>query len=172
MNAPPVNPLLGPSPLPYGFPDFAAIREEHLTEAFAVALAEQRAEVDAITARPGPPTFADTVVALERSGATLRRVSSIFFVLVASLSTRGIGAIEAEVAPRLAAHADAITLDPALFARLDALVAVRHDLGLDPESQRLLERHHRDAVRALPRGSRVRRPPSAGCGPATPSWRS
>ena len=83
-----VNPLLTPSPLPYGFPDFGAIREEHFAEAFAVAMAEHRAEVAAITARPGPPTFDDTVVALERSGATLRRVSAVFFVLVGSCPPR------------------------------------------------------------------------------------
>ncbi|HEX8519216.1 MAG TPA: M3 family metallopeptidase [Pseudonocardia sp.] len=143
-----MNPLLVPSPLPYGFPDFDAIAEEHFVEAFAVGMAEQRAEVDAITTRPVAPTFDDTVVALERSGATLRRVSAVFSTLVASLSTPGVRAIEAELAPRLAAHADAITLDPALFARLDALHAVRHDLDLDPESLRLLERRHRDAVRS------------------------
>jgi peptidyl-dipeptidase Dcp len=143
-----VNPLLQPSPLPGRFPDFTAIREEHFEEAFDAGMAEQRAEVDAITAQPGEPTFADTVVALERSGATLRRVSAVFSVLVGSLATPGIREIEARVAPKLAGHADAITLDPALFARLDALFAVRDDLGLDPESLRLLERRHRDAVRA------------------------
>ena len=111
-------------------------------------MAEHRAEVAAITARPGPPTFDDTVVALERSGATLRRVSAVFFVLVGSLSTPAIRETEARVAPLLAAHADAISLDPALFGRLDALHAVRHELGLDAESLRLLERRHRDAVRA------------------------
>ena len=84
-----MNPLLAPSPLPFGFPDFAAIREEHFAEAFDVAMAEQRAEIAAITALPGPPTFDDTVVALERSGATLRRVSAVFFVLVGSLSHAG-----------------------------------------------------------------------------------
>jgi peptidyl-dipeptidase Dcp len=143
-----VNPLLAPSPLPYGFPDFAAIREEHFADAFVAGIAEQGAEIAEITARPGPPTFEDTVVALERSGATLRRVSAIFSVLVGALSTPAIRETETWVAPQLAAHADAITLDPALFARLDALHAVRHDLGLDAESLRLLERQHRDAVRA------------------------
>jgi len=143
-----VNALLTPSPLPYGFPDFAAIREEHFAEAFDVAMAEQRAEIAAITAQPGSPTFDDTVVALERSGATLRRVSAVFFVLVGSLSTPGIRTAEARVAPLLAAHRDAITLDAALFARLDGLYGTRNELGLDPESLRLLERHHRDAVRA------------------------
>jgi peptidyl-dipeptidase Dcp len=138
--------MLTPSPLPFGFPDFAAIREEHFAEAFDVATAEQRAEIAAIIAQPDPPTFANTIVALERSGATLRRVSAVFWVLAGSLATPGIQDIEKRVAPLLAAHADAILLDPALFARLDALVAAPPDL--DVESLRLLERRHRDAVRA------------------------
>jgi peptidyl-dipeptidase Dcp len=142
------NPFLAPSPLPFEFPDFDAIREEHFRPAFAAGMAEQRAEVDAITADPGPATFENTVVALERSGATLRRVAGVFFTLVGSCSTPGIRGIEAEVAPQLAAHADAITLDPVLFTRIEALFAARHDLGLDAESLRLLERLHRDAVRA------------------------
>ena len=98
-----MNPLLVSSPLEFGFPDFDAVREEHFAEAFEVAMAEQRAEVAAITALPGRPTFDDTVVALERSGATLRRVSAVFFVLVGSLSTPGIRETEALVAPLLAA---------------------------------------------------------------------
>ncbi len=142
------NPFLAPSPLPFGFPDFDAIREEHFLPAFAAGTAEQRAEVDAITADPGPATFENTIVALERSGATLRRVSSVFFTLVGSCSTQGIREIEAEVAPQLAAHADAIVLDPVLFTRIEALFAARHDLDLDAESLRLLERRYRDAVRA------------------------
>ncbi|GAA5127155.1 M3 family metallopeptidase [Pseudonocardia adelaidensis] len=142
------NPFLAPSPLPFEFPDFDAIREEHFLPAFAAGMAEQRAEVDAITADPGPATFENTIVALERSGGVLRRVSNVFFTLVGSCSTPGIREIEAEVAPQLAAHADAIALDPVLFARIEALFAARHDLGLDAESLRLLERRHRDAVRA------------------------
>jgi peptidyl-dipeptidase Dcp len=142
------NPFLTPSQLPFEFPDFDAIREEHFLPAFTAGMAEQRAEVEAITADPGPATFENTIVALERSGALLRRVSSVFFTLVGSCSTPGIREIEAEVAPRLAAHADAITLDPVLFTRIEALFAARHDLELDAESLRLLERYHRDAVRA------------------------
>lgn len=138
------DPFRAPSPLPHGYPELDAIREEHFLPAFEAGMAQQRAEVDAITADPAPPTFDNTVVALERSGAVLRRVSAVFSTLVGSCSTPGIRAIEAEVAPRLAAHADAITLDPALFARLEAISPD----GLDEESRRLLERRHRDAVRA------------------------
>ncbi|MGQ0573911.1 MAG: M3 family metallopeptidase [Pseudonocardia sp.] len=142
------NPFREPSSLPHRYPDLAAIREEHFGPAFDEAMARHRAEVDAITADPGPPTFANTLEALERAGAMLRRVSAVFFTLVGSASTPGIRQIEAEVAPRLSAHRDAIVLDPALFARVDALHAARHDLGLDPESLRLLEERHRAAVRA------------------------
>ena len=142
------NPFLAPSPLPFGYPDFDVIGEEHFAPAFAAGMAEQRAEVDAITADPRPATFENTIVALERSGAVLRRVSAVFSTLAGSASTPGIRAIEAEVAPQLAAHADAISLDAALFARIEALFDARADLGLDAESLRLLERRHRDAVRA------------------------
>src|SRR6478672_8511458 len=117
------NPFLDPSPLPFGYPDFSAIREEHFLPAFVEGMARQRAEVDAIAADPAPPTFENTIVALERSGDVLRRVSAVFFVLAASASTEGIRAVEAEVAPLLAAHADAIRLDPALFARIEAVAA-------------------------------------------------
>jgi peptidyl-dipeptidase Dcp len=142
------NPFLEPSPLPFGYPDFDAIREEHFAEAFEIGMAQQRAEVDVITADPGPVTFENTIVAMERSGEVLRRVGPVFYALVASCSTEGIRAIEADLAPRLAAHRDAITLDPALFARVEALHDARDELGLDPESLWLLERCHRDAVRA------------------------
>lgn len=138
------NPLLAPSSLPFGYPDFDAIREEHFTEAFEAGMAEQRAELAAVTGNPEPATFDNTVVALERSGRTLRRVSLVFSALVGSCSTPGIRAIEAELAPKLSAHRDALTLDPALFARIEAVDAD----GLDGESRRLLERYHRDRVRA------------------------
>jgi peptidyl-dipeptidase Dcp len=142
------NPFLAPSSLPFEFPDFDAIREEHFLPAFTEGMAQQRAEVAAITSAEGPVTFENTIVALERSGAVLGRVSRVFFTLVGSCSTPGIREIEAQVAPQLAAHADAITLDPELFARIEELYAARHDLGLDDEALRLLERRHRDAVRA------------------------
>jgi peptidyl-dipeptidase Dcp len=138
------NPFFEPSSLPYRYPDFAAIREEHFLPAFAEGMAQQRAEVYAITGDAADPTFENTIVALERSGEVLRRVSAVFFTLVSSCSTEGIRGIEAEVAPLLAEHADTITLDPALFARIEAI----DSSDLDAESRRLLERYHRDAVRA------------------------
>jgi len=142
------NPFLRPSGLPYRLPPFADIREEHYLPAFALGMREQLDEVAAIAADPEPATFENTVEALERSGALLNRVSLVFFNQAASDTTEGVQSIEAEISPRLAAHNDTIHLDPALFARLDALFVRRAELGLDTEARRVLERYHADFVRA------------------------
>lgn len=147
---PPVrpNPLLAPSPLPFGYPPFDHIQEADFAPGFAAGMAEQRREVDAIAHNPEAPTFENTLVALERSGATLTRVSRAFNTLNSSDTTDALQALEQEIAPQLAAHADAINLDPALFARVDDLYTRRGALGLDPESLQLLERYHTQFVRA------------------------
>ncbi len=136
------NPLLTPSTLPFGLPPYAAIRQEHYVEALDEGMAQQRAEVDAITANPQPPTFENTVAALERSGQLLDRVTGVFFGVASAHGTPGIQQIENDYSPTLSAHADAIRLDPVLFARIRA---VRDDAeamaALDPESRRLLERY-------------------------------
>ncbi|MBM7807410.1 peptidyl-dipeptidase Dcp [Geodermatophilus bullaregiensis] len=142
------NPLLESSPLPFGLPPFADISLEHCREAVLAGMAEQRAELDAVTASTEPPTFGNTIEALERSGRLLRRAEAVFGNLASSLSSPRLREIEREVAPLEAAHADALRLDPALFARVDAVHATRHDAGLDAEAVRLVERHHLDRVLA------------------------
>ncbi|MFE3192617.1 M3 family metallopeptidase [Nocardia sp. NPDC059240] len=142
------NPFLERSPLPYELPPFAEISEEHYLPAFERGMAEQLAEIAAVTALDEAPTFANTIAALEHSGEALTRVSLVFFNLVSSDTNERIQAIEAEVSPRLAAHADAIHLDPVLFGRIDALHERRAELGLDAEQTRLLERYHLRFVRA------------------------
>jgi len=139
------NPFLAPSALPYGLPDFAAITDDHYLPAFEAGMAEQRTEVDALLAS-GEPTFANTVEALELSGRILDRVSRVFFSRAGADTTPRIEEVRAAVAPMLAAHADEISLDPRLFARISAVHADRE--GLDPESRRLAERYYTDAVRA------------------------
>src|SRR5688572_6522473 len=140
------NPLSRPSQLPFGLPPFGDITPEHSREALLAGMAEQRAEVAAIVATPEPPTFENTVVALERSGALLTRAWNVFGNLTSSVSTPRLREIEREVAPLEAAHDDAIRLDPALFARIDAVHAGRHEAGLDDEAVRLVERYHLDFV--------------------------
>ncbi|REK90476.1 M3 family peptidase [Streptomyces inhibens] len=142
------NPFFEPSDLPYELPPFARIRHDHYLPAFERGMADQLAEVAAIGACAEPATFENTVEAVERSGALLGRVRRVFFNKAASDTDEEIQALEGEIAPRLAAHDDALLLDAALFARLDALFAQRERLGLDAEQLRLLERHHTRRVRA------------------------
>ena len=142
------NPFLEPSPLPYHLPLFALVRPEHYREAIEAGMREQRAEVEAIAADPAPPTFENTLVALERSGALLRRVLPVFENASSSDANEAIDALETELAPQLAAHRDAIRLHPHLFARIGVLHAMRAELGLDPDQAYLLERVHREATLA------------------------
>ncbi|WP_329498593.1 M3 family metallopeptidase [Kitasatospora herbaricolor] len=142
------NPFFEPSTLVYELPPFTAIREEHYLPAFERGMADQLAEIAAITADPQAPTFDNTLVALERSGALLRRVSAVFLNQSSADTNDLVDAVDAEISPRLAAHQDAIHLDAALFARIEALHERRAGLGLDAQSLRLLERHHTRFVRA------------------------
>ena len=112
------------------------------------AMAEHRAEVDAIADRPWPPTFDDTIAALEASGTRLHVAERLLSYRASACSTPEIRALEAEMQPRLAAHADAVGMDQRVFARIADLVARRPELGLDAEQDAALERYHRDFVRA------------------------
>jgi peptidyl-dipeptidase Dcp len=144
----PGNPLAQPSDLPFQLPPFALITPEHCREALLAGMAEQRAEVAAIVGAAEPATFENTIVALERSGRLLSRAEAVFGNLTSSVSTPRLREIEREIAPLEAAHADALRLDPALFARIDAVHAARHEAGLDDEAVRLVERYHLDFVLA------------------------
>ena len=141
------NPLLTESSLPYHLPPFDQIKDEHYAPAFAATMATQLQEVAAIANNPAPATFANTVVALDRTGLLLSRVSALFFNLTGAHTNPALDQIEEAIAPQLAAHTDAILLNSALFARIQGLYAQRDTLGLDPESKWLLERYHQDFVR-------------------------
>lgn len=138
------NPLLSPSTLPHGLPPFALIEDEHYVPAFQEGMAEQRAEVAAIVADESEPTFENTFLPLERSGQTLRRVAEVFYNKSSADSSDAISAIEEELAPVLAAHEDAIRLDPGLYARISAVHAALDSLALDTESRYLVERYHEE----------------------------
>ncbi|RJQ79104.1 M3 family metallopeptidase [Amycolatopsis panacis] len=144
----PDNPFAAPSELPYELPPFDRVADEHYLPAFEAGLAEHTAEIERIAAEPAEPTFDNTVAAMERAGALLSRVAGTFFNLSGSDASEPIQEIQAELAPRLAAHSDAIHLDARLFARIDVLHGRRADLGLTPEQLRLLERVHTDFRRA------------------------
>jgi peptidyl-dipeptidase Dcp len=142
------NPLFEHWATPFGLPPFDCIRPEHFPPAFERGMAEESADIAAITRSPESPTFANTIEALERSGRLLAAVSDLFHNLNSSATNKEIDAIARDYAPRLAAHRTQIALDPALFARVDALHRERASLGLAPEQLRLLERHHLRFVRA------------------------
>ncbi|MDE2387138.1 MAG: M3 family metallopeptidase [Actinomycetales bacterium] len=139
------NPFASPSTLDYELPDFTRIRDEHYLPAFYAGCAEQLAEVDAILAA-GDATFENTIVALEKSGRTLGRMLNVFYNKSSSDTSKTIDEIEAEIAPKLAAHSDAIRLNAELFARIEALYEAKDSLGLDAESTWLVERYYRDFV--------------------------
>jgi peptidyl-dipeptidase Dcp len=142
------NPLLAANTLPYQLPPFDRVTDAHYEPAFTTGMAAHLREVDAIAGSAELPTFDNTIVALERSGRLLDRVQRLFGNLASAHTNPALQAIEAAIAPRLAAHADAINLNPALFARIEALYQQRDDLGLDAESKYLLERYHQDFGRA------------------------
>ena len=142
------NPFYEPSPLQYQAPDFNAIEFEHFKPAFEKGMQEHMAEIEAIANNSAEPTFENTIVAMEKSGAILNRVSSVFYNLSSSHSNDQIRELQAELAPKMAAHGDNISLNANLFARIKSLYEQREDLGLDNESQRLLEETYKDFVRS------------------------
>src|SRR2546428_4394080 len=109
---------------------------------------QQIAEIEAIANNPDPPTFDNTIVAMEKSGELLTRAAKVFFALTQSNTNDTIQKVEADESPKLAAHQDAIFLNPKLFARVKAIYDQRNSLNLDPESQYLIYRYYRNFIRA------------------------
>src|SRR5271169_1554926 len=147
-SAPSANPLLEPWTGPFEAPPFDRIEPGHFRPAFEAALKEARREIDAVAADPAPPTFANTIEALERSGRSLDRVGGVFFNLTGAATNDELQAIEREIAPALARHRNDTYLNEALFKRIDALKAKENSLGLSAEQGRVLERYHLNFTRA------------------------
>ena len=141
--------LLAPWTGPYGgVPPFDQARVDLLAPALEAAMAAELAEIDAIAANPEPPTFENTIVALERAGRSLDRARTIYGVYSSSLSTPEFQAVEREMAPRLAAHADRIAQNEALFRRIEAVYESPEKARLTPEQQRLVWLRHTNLVLA------------------------
>lgn len=136
------------SSLPFQAVDFARIQDSDYKPAFEQAMAIQRAEIAAITANRDEPTFDNTIVAIERTGRMLDRVQIAFSTETGANTNDVLDAIDAEMSPRLSAHYDAITLDPALFARVKAVYDNRAAMSLTPEDAWLLEDTYEDMVHA------------------------
>ncbi|MGY1459782.1 peptidyl-dipeptidase Dcp [Luteimonas sp. A534] len=142
------NPLLVASTLPFQAPVFDRIQDSHYQPAIEEGMRQHLAEVRTIADSAEPPTFANTIEALERSGALLTRSATLFFSMTSANTNPTLQAAEEALAPKLAEHADAIHLDPVLFARVQSLYGQRADLGLTPEQVTVLERTHDNFVRA------------------------
>ena len=132
------NPFAAPSPLPLRAPPFDRIRDSDYQPAFEEAMKQQIAEVEAIVDQKAAPTFENTIVALEKSGRMLTRVSRAFNAVVDANTNDKLQTVQSAEAPKLASHQDAIHLNPELFARVKAVYDARSALHLDPESLQLL----------------------------------
>ena len=142
------NPLMTPSTLPFGAPPFDKIQDGDFKPAFDAGMKAQLAEIAAIANGTAPPTFENTLVALEKSGQLLTRVSMVFNGLSSANTDPTLQALQEEVAPKLAAHSDAIFLNSKLFKRVEAVYLKRASLKLDPQSERLLEYYYQRFVHA------------------------
>jgi peptidyl-dipeptidase Dcp len=153
------NPFARPSTLPYQAPPFDRIHNSDYQPAIEEGMRRQRAEYDSIARQKAQPTFDNTIVALERTGELLTRVLKVFGAVVQANTNDTLQEIQTAEAPKLAAHSDAMYLDPRLFQRVKSVYDRRGELKLSPEQNSLLTRYYRDFVRAgaqLPDSSKDR----------------
>uniref|UniRef100_UPI0020C63F97 M3 family metallopeptidase n=1 Tax=Sphingomonas bacterium TaxID=1895847 RepID=UPI0020C63F97 len=141
------GPFAAESDLPFHAPRFDRIRDGDYQPAMERGMADQLAEIRRIAADPAPPTFDNTIVAMERSGRMLDRVQHVFSAVVQANTDPVLDKVQAQEAPRLAQHEDAIYLDPRLFARVHAVWAGR-DALTGPEQRQLAEVIHQRFIRA------------------------
>jgi len=142
------NPFASESTLPFHTPAFDKIREEHFQPAFMAGMKTQLAEMEAIAAQKDAPSFENTIVAVERSGALLTRVRNVFSNLTSANKSDALQNIETEMAPLQAAHSDNILLNQRLFQRVEKLWNSRDALGLNEEQAEVLKQHYESFVRA------------------------
>lgn len=145
---PNANPFFSEWTAPFGAPPFDRLKPAHYMPAFEKGMAEQKVEVAAVAGSAEPPTFANTIEALERSGRLLSKVNNVFGLYTNNHTSEELQKIEQDVAPLLSKHDDDIVLDAKLFARVKAVFDQRQALGLAPEQDRLLERTYKAFVRS------------------------
>jgi peptidyl-dipeptidase Dcp len=143
-----VNPFLTASTLPFQAPPFDLIRDSDYQPAIEEGMKRQQAEIERIADNPAPPTFGNTIVAMEKSGSLLQRVTNVFTAITQANTDDTLQKVEAEEAPRLAAHQDAIYLNSRLFARVQAVYAQRASLAGTAEARQLVTVYYQQFVRA------------------------
>jgi len=142
------NPFYSESPLPFEAPQFDKISNKHYLPAFEDGMKQEISEIEKIANNPGEPDFENTITAMEKTGSLLNRVSQVFFNMTSAHTNDEIQKIQAEIAPKLAAHSDDIYLNPALFKRVESLYNRKEELALKLEEEKLLDDTYRDFVRA------------------------
>jgi peptidyl-dipeptidase Dcp len=143
----PENPFFQTYQTPFETPPFDLIRDEHYLPAFEEGMVQQRKEIDIIADNDAGATFENTVAALDRSGALLTRVGSVFFNLKAAHTNDQIQEIARELVPKLSRHNDDIILNAKLFQRIKTVYEKKDEIDLTGEEQKLLEKYYRDFVR-------------------------
>lgn len=142
------NPFLSEFQTPNGVPPFDQIKLEHYEPAFQKGIEEQNANIQAIIDNTEAPTFDNVIVAFEQSSPILDRVGGVFFNLTEAETTDGLSALDMKMAPVLSEHSDNISLNQALFKKIDAVYQQRESLSLTREQERLLEKIYKDFVRS------------------------
>lgn len=142
------NPFYAESDLYMKYPPFDRVKNEHYAPAFEKGMAEHMVEINAIANNADAPTFENTIIAMEKSGALLDRVATVFFALISAHTNDEMEAVRSDMAPTLSAHSDQILLNGSLFERVSSLHENRNNLGLDAEGIRLVEKYYTDFVRA------------------------
>jgi len=142
------NPFYTESSLYMKYPEFDKIKNKHYTPAFEKGMADHMAEIYAIAERADSPTLENTIIAMEKSGALLDRVATVFFALISANTNEEMEKIRSEMAPKLSAHSDQILLNGKLFHRVKTIYEERDQLGLDAESKRLVEKYYTDFIRS------------------------
>src|SRR6185312_1791695 len=143
-----VNPFFAPSTLPFQAPPFNLIRDSDYQPAIEAGMKRQRAEIERIADNPAPPTFDNTIVAMEKSGQLLERAMEVFNAVSQADTDDTLQKVQADEAPRLAAHQDAIYLNPKLFARVKAIYDARAGLAGRPEARQLVEVYYEEFIHA------------------------
>ncbi len=142
------NPFYTESSLYMKYPEFDKIKNKHYTPAFEKGMADHMAEMETIANHNVNPTFNNTIMAMETSGALLDRVSTVFFSLTSANTNDEMEKIRSEMAPKLSAHSDQILLNGKLFHRVKTIYEQRDQLELDAESKRLVEKYYTDFIRS------------------------
>ena len=141
------NPLLTESSAPFGAPQFDKIENEHYLPAFETAIAEAKAEIDAIIANEEEPTFENTIEAMEYAGGTLNNVAGIFYAVMEAHTNETLQEIAEQISPMLTEYSMYVSLNPELFARVKAVYEQKDELGLAQDQMKLLEDNYKSFVR-------------------------